>query len=112
MALMIVELGRRIEDEVRQHFPAEEPVSVLSMTGGVPLAERARDLARQFYTRMLELKQAGGTIHLVLSGPVALSFIFGMLVGLNHFRVQVYHYDPGKEQPYIPVEMPTHDWLA
>ncbi len=47
----------------------------------------------------------GESVRLVLSGPLALSFTLGQLVGLNHFDVTVMHYDSAAGR-YVEAPVP------
>ena len=54
---------------------------------------------------------AGEEVKLVLSGPLALAFTLGQLVGLNHFRVNVLHYDAASGS-YAEISAPTRQEIT
>ena len=117
MALMIIELGRwDISTEAMAQFQEDvekDEVEILKRRGDLRVPEVARELAREFFQTIARLKQrATGPIRLVLSGPVALCFLFGMIVGLNHFDLEIFHYDAtSKGEKYVSIGSPTHEWL-
>lgn len=43
-------------------------------------------------------RHAAYPIDLVLSGPVALSFTLGQIIGLNHFDITVFHYNSAQRE--------------
>ena len=110
MALMIVELGRwEIASEIRRQFPEEKVIEVLQRRGEIDVPTEAKSLKKEFATKISKLKSAGeNPIRVFLSGPVALSFIFGMYVGLTHFDLEIYHYESDRKgEKYLLVSSPV-----
>lgn len=114
MALLIVDLGLRdIERDVRRQFPTETVIEVVRREGQIDVLVEAKELARKFYERLTAAKtQTTEPIKVFLSGPVVLAFVFGMLVGLNHFNLEIYYYDATKiGDKYVAIGKPDHTWL-
>ena len=113
MSLLIIELGRRIQDEAKRQFPDEAPVRVISYVGEIDVPGQAQEIARDFCKQLEELHALRDPIKVVISGPGALNFIFGMLVGLNHYNLEIFHYDALLEgERYRSLGRPSRDWLA
>ena len=66
-------------------------------------------LRQEVYTHLKAW--TGEEVRLVLSGPLTLAFTLGQLVGLNHFRVNVLHYDAASGT-YTEVAVPTRQEIS
>ncbi|MEM2550458.1 MAG: SAVED domain-containing protein, partial [Nitrososphaerota archaeon] len=60
-------------------------------------------IAGEVYKVVKELASGGKVVNLVLSGPLGLAFQIGQLIGLSHFKVQVYQFSAGRYKPVPPV---------
>lgn len=109
--VVALEVGRPVVEAVNKQFgQLDALVKCEEVIGGNTLAlpEHYESLAKAVYTAVAQGQ--GKNIHLVLSGPVALCFLLGQLVGLMHFQITVYQFTPGSGR-YEPVPRPTRDWL-
>ncbi len=88
MKLLILSVGRDIVDSAERQLNRQADAVIRK--GEIPPTE-IPELRQEIY-QQLKIWQ-GERIDLVLSGPVALSFTLGQLIGLNHFDVRVQHYD-------------------
>lgn len=91
MKLLIVSIGRDIVSGAERQLGMQADAVVCADEIG---PEDFPELRMQIYERIKQWQ--GEPVRLVLSGPLALSFTLGQLVGLNHFDVTVMHYDSGK----------------
>ena len=96
VALVVVEVGKSIIDDVRSTFG--EPGAVIRYPKTVDLPDISK-IASEVYQGILlilkELKEEGlhdQQLTLVLSGPVSLSFQIGQALGFN-FNIQLVHWD-------------------
>jgi hypothetical protein len=110
--VVAIQVGRPITEAVMKQFKQLDClVDVADVLGGqttLSLPEHYEALARAVYSALCQGQ--GKNIHLVLSGPVALSFLAGQLVGLHHFQVTVYQFGAATGG-YEPMPRPTRDWL-
>lgn len=117
--IVAVEIGRPVSEAIKNHFgdpdDSQNPyeftvIEVESLLGKTKLehGEDYRRTARRVYREIARNQHK--EIHLVLSGPVGLSFIIGQMVGLHHFNITVYQFDP--ETGYISLPKPQRDWLG
>lgn len=106
-AIVALQIGRPIAQAVAEHFgrPADE---LVVFDRALESDRDYRELAMAVYAAMC--KHQSKRVHLVLSGPVGLNFLVGQLVGLHHFHVQVYQFDPSGGG-YIPLPQPDRSWL-
>ena len=91
MKLLIVSIGRDIVSGSERQLGIKADSVVQSDEIGPP---DFPGLRKRIYEHLKQWQ--GESIKLVLSGPLALSFTLGQLVGLNHFDVTVMHYDSEK----------------
>lgn len=105
-AIVALQIGRPIAQAVAEHFgrPADE---LIVFDRALESDRDYRELAMAVYAAMC--KHQSKRVHLVLSGPVGLNFLVGQLVGLHHFNVRVYQFDP--KGGYIPLPQPDRSWL-
>lgn len=110
--VVALQVGRPVSEAVKKQFGRlDKLVEVGTVLGGettLSLPVHYEQIARAVY-RAITAGQ-GRNIHLVLSGPVALSALIGQLVGLMHFQLTVYQFAPSSGT-YEPVPRPTRDWL-
>ena len=112
MPIVVVEIGRPIVADVKAQFGEDSVVAVISAIKQLEPEEFPRFAADAYkalmdVARVLRKSGYGGEIGLVLSGPVALNFQFGQLVGLSHVRVQVFQWFAGEYRviPQVRREM-------
>ncbi|MEM2288372.1 MAG: hypothetical protein QW503_04705 [Sulfolobales archaeon] len=99
--IVILEVGRPIADDVVNQF-GQEPFAVVSYPRPIIEAEYPAIL-REAYNKIREAARGGEEIILVLSGPLALSFQLGQLIGLSHFKVRVFQFSMGRYREVPPV---------
>ena len=87
MKLLILSVGRDIVSGAERQLGMKADLVIQSEEIGPP---DFPGLRKKIYQQLKEWQ--GESIRLVLSGPLALSFTLGQLVGLNHFQVSVMHY--------------------
>lgn len=109
--VVALEVGRPVSEAVKKQFGqldalvrCEEVIGVNTLA----LPEHYESLVKAVYAAIV--KGQGKNIHLALSGPVAVSFLLGQLVGLMHFQLTVYQFTPSSGS-YEPMPRPTRDWL-
>lgn len=109
--VVALEVGRPVSEAVKKQFgqldclvSCQEVVGVNTLA----LPEHYELLCKAVYAAIAQGQ--GKNIHLVLSGPVAVSFLVGQLVGLMHFQLTVYQFSPSTGS-YEPMPRPTRDWL-
>jgi hypothetical protein len=100
MRIVVLEVGRPIVDDVEAQIG--RPDRVISYKRPI-LEDEIPRIAGEVYNAIRELARGGEQVALVLSGPLPLAFQIGQLVGLSHFKVQVYHYTAGRYKPVPPV---------
>ncbi len=110
--IVALQIGRPIAEAVKKQFHHIDClVDVGEVLGGehtLSLPEHYEKIARAVYNAAVAGQ--GKNIHLVLSGPVALSFLVGQMVGLFHFQLTVYQFAPSTGG-YEPMPKPTRAWL-
>jgi len=104
LKIVVVEVGRPIQKEVREQLG--EPFKVISYPRPI-LEDETPRIAVEVYNAIREASRDGEIVYLVLSGTLALAFQIGQLVGLSHFKVQVYQFSGGRYRtvPVITREM-------
>ncbi|MEM1693820.1 MAG: hypothetical protein QXL19_05890 [Ignisphaera sp.] len=98
--IVVLEIGRPIVEDVKQQIG--EPYKVISYPRPVLEAEYPQIL-REAYQAIREAARGGEEVILVLSGPLALAFQLGQLVGLSHFKIRVYQFSMGRYREVPPV---------
>lgn len=110
--VVALQVGRPISEAVKKQFgQVDVLVDVREVLNGehtLSLPEHYEALSRAVYAALCAGQ--GKNIHLILSGPVALSFLVGQLAGLFHFQLTVYQYTPSAGS-YAPMPRPTRAWL-
>ncbi|MEM2050126.1 MAG: SAVED domain-containing protein [Thermoproteota archaeon] len=101
MKIVVLEVGRPIADDVKAQFQ-QEPFKVISYPRPVIEAEYP-NILREAYKALREASRNGEEVVLVLSGPLALSFQLGQLLGLSHFKIRVYQFSHGRYREVPPV---------
>jgi hypothetical protein len=98
--IVVLEVGRPIVQDVKSMLG--EPVAVISYQRPIT-EEEIPKIASEVYRVVAKAASGGHEVHLVLSGPVALAFQIGQLVGLSHYKVVVYQFSGGRYRPVPPV---------
>lgn len=109
--VVALQVGRPVSEAVKKQFgQLDVLVDVQQIVGThtLSLPEHYELLARAVYRATCAGQ--GKNVHVVLSGPVALSFVIGQMVGLFHFQITVYQYAPSTGS-YEPMPRPTRAWL-
>ncbi|MEM2100345.1 MAG: hypothetical protein QXP45_03285 [Thermoproteota archaeon] len=99
--IVILEIGRPIKDDVVAQFQ-QEPFKMISYPRPIIEAEYPQIL-KEAYRAIREAAQGGEEVILVLSGPLALNFQLGQLVGLSHFKIRVFQFSMGRYREVPPV---------
>jgi len=103
--VFVLEIGRPIKSDVEAQIGRVD--DIISVQRSIVEAEIPR-LAAEAYKRIMKLAQGGEEVAVVLSGPLALAFELGQLVGLAHAKVRVYQFSSGK---YVQVPPVTRELL-
>lgn len=98
--IIVLEIGRPIVDDVKAQLG--EPYAVISYTRPIIESEYPTIL-KEAYKKIREASQGGNEVILVLSGTLALAFQLGQLIGLSHFKIQVYQFSMGRYRPVPPI---------
>jgi hypothetical protein len=98
--IVVLEVGRPIISDVEKQLGAV--AACVSYPRAVTEAEYPRIL-KEAYNAVREAASGGEEVWLVLSGPLALSFQLGQLIGLSHWKVVVYQFSGGRYVPAPPV---------
>ncbi len=98
-ALVVLELGRPITDDVS--IQLGEPDIVIKRAGEINIEAEAHKIASEVYKAIAIIQRFTKEIILVLSGPLAVAFFIGQLVGLSHFRIRVAQWQKGR---YVVLE--------
>ncbi len=110
--IVCLQVGRPVSEAVKKQFgQLDVLVDVGQVLGGehtLSLPEHYEILVKAVYDAICSGQ--GKNIHVVLSGPVALSFLIGQVVGLFHFQLTVYQFSPSTGG-YEPMPRPTRAWL-
>lgn len=109
--VVALEVGRPVSEAVKKQFGQLDAFircDEVIQGNTLVLPEHYEALTKAVYAAVCQGQ--GKNIHLVMSGPIALSVLVGQLVGLMHFQITVYQYVPSSGT-YEPVPRPTRDWL-
>ena len=101
--VIILSIGRDIVSNAEAQFGVKADVI---LKRGECKPEDYDVLRRETYQYLK--KYQSEPINLILSGPVAFAFTLGQIVGLNHFDLQVFHFDSSRRS-YLKVPIPTRD---
>jgi hypothetical protein len=103
--IFVLEIGRPIVEDVRAQLgPVDD---VLSVSRSISELEIPR-IAAEAYKRIMALARGGAEVHVVLSGPLALAFELGQVIGLARAKVVVYQFSQGR---YVKVPPITREHL-
>ncbi len=109
--VVALEVGRPVSEAVKKQFgqldcfiKCEEIIKGHTLV----LPEHYEALTKAVYAAVCQGQ--GKNIHLIMSGPIALSVLVGQLIGLMHFQITVYQYTPSSGT-YEAMPRPTRDWL-
>jgi len=103
--IVVLEVGRPVTDDVKSQLG--EPFRTVSYPRPI-LEDEYPEILRETYSAIREAAEGGSPVTLVLSGPLGLAFTLGQLVGLSHFKIQVYQFSAGR---YRPVPVPTRELM-
>lgn len=109
--VVALQVGRPVSEAVKKKFGQMDVLVDVQAVAGVDtlaLPEHYETVARAVYKAICAGQ--GKNIHLVLSGPVAVSFLIGQLVGVLKFQLTVYQFSPSTGG-YEPMPQPTMAWL-
>ncbi len=109
--VVALQVGRPVSEAVKKQFgqlDALIDVTTVIGTHTLSLPEHYEAIAKAVYTALCAGQ--GKNIHLVLSGPVALSCLVGQLAGLFHFQLTIYQFSPSTGS-YEAMPKPTRAWL-
>lgn len=109
--IVALQVGRPVSEAVKKQFgQIDSLVDVTAVIGThtLSLPEHYEAIARAVYAALVAGQ--GKNIHLVLSGPVALSCLIGQMAGLFHFQLTVYQFAPSTGS-YEAMPRPTRAWL-
>jgi hypothetical protein len=103
--IFVLEIGRPIVEDVRAQLgPVDD---VLRIPRSISELEIPR-IAAEAYRRIMRLGRGGAEVHVVLSGPLALAFQLGQVIGMAHAKVVVYQFSQGR---YVKVPPITREHL-
>jgi len=105
MKIFVLEVGRPVKADVELQLGRVD--DVLSVQRSITEIEIPK-IAAEAYKRIMKLAQGGEEVAVVLSGPLALAFQLGQLIGLAHAKVRVYQFSSGK---YVQVPPVTRELL-
>jgi len=106
--IFVLEVGRPIVSSVASQLgESEKDLTVLSVPRTVTEVEIPKIAARA-YKMIMELGRGGETVTVILSGPLALAFELGQLIGLSHVNIILYQFTGGK---YLKVPPLTREDL-
>lgn len=109
--IIAVQIGRPVSEAVKRHFGELDVLIDVKSVLGKETLENNNDykkMVKEVYRALAQNQNA--EIHLVVSGPVGLNVLLGQLIGISHFDVIIYQYDPIKKG-YIQLPTPTRNWL-
>lgn len=109
--IVALQITRPVAEAVNKHFGQLDVLidsSLIIHSNTLSLPEHYKQIAQAVYKACVQGQ--GKNIHLVMSGPVSLNFMIGQLIGLHHFAITVYQYDPASGG-YVQMPSPTRDWL-
>jgi len=110
--IIALQVGRPVAEAAKKHFgELDALIEVKSILGKDTLETDSdyKKITKELYKALAQNQNA--EIHLVISGPVGLNFLIGQLVGLSHFDVTIYQYDPIKKG-YSKLPSPDRNWLS
>ncbi len=109
--VVALEVGRPVSEAVKKQFGQMDCLVTSQVVLGsnlLALPEHYETLAKAVYIALCQGQNK--SIHLCLSGPVALAAIIGQMIGVMNFKVTVYQFSPSSGS-YEPVPRPTMSWL-
>ena len=93
-ALVVLEIGRPIVDSVTTQLG--EPDIVIQRKAAIDIEKEAHQIAAELYKSIAVIQRFAKEIILVLSGPLAIAFLVGQLVGLNKFNIKIAQWQSGR----------------
>ena len=97
---MVLEIGRPIKSDVERQVGSVD--AVISYPRAISEVEIPK-IAAEAYKAISEAAQGGEEVTVVLSGPLALAFELGQLIGLGKFKVKVMQFSQGRYVEVPPV---------
>lgn len=101
MRIVVLEIGRPITADVKLQLG--EVFKVISYPRQISENEYPQ-IIRETYNAIREASQGGEEVGLVLSGPLALAFMLGQVIGLNHYNIKVFQFSGGKYVEVPPIK--------
>ena len=98
--IVVLEVGRPIAKDVEAQVGAID--AKISYPRAISEVEIPK-IAAEAYKAISEAAQGGEEVTVVLSGPLALAFELGQLVGLGKFKVKVMQFSQGRYVEVPPV---------
>jgi hypothetical protein len=96
----VLEIGRPVRQQAEEQLgPVDDCLSVPRAVAEVEIPK----LASEAYRRIMRLASGGNEVEVVLSGPLALSFLLGQAIGLGKARVRVYQWSAGRYEAVPPL---------
>ena len=108
--IIALQVGRPVSEAVKAYFGELDTLIDVNLVLGRPMLvtdEDYKKLATEVYSAIAQNQNC--KIKLVLSGPIGLSALIGMLIGLHHFNVEIYQFDP--QEGYKKLPEPDRSWL-
>ncbi|MEM4433285.1 MAG: SAVED domain-containing protein [Desulfurococcaceae archaeon] len=102
MRIVVLEIGRPIAEDVIRQFGVQ-PYRIVSYPRQVK-EDEYRIILREAYKAIREAASGGEEVILILSGPLALAFQLGQIIGLNHFNIKVYQFSEGRYKEVPPIK--------
>ena len=113
VAVVALQVGRPVSEAVKAAFGQLDALIDASIVIGGDGTLRSTDdykrLASAVYKELAVRQNC--KLKLVLSGPVALNCLIGQLIGLGHFDIEVFQFNP-LIKGYESVPQPDRSWLV
>jgi hypothetical protein len=101
MKIVVLEIGRPITEDVKAQFN-QEPYKVISYKRPI-IEEEYPTIIKETYNAIREASRGGEEVHLILSGPIALNFQLGQVIGLSHYKLHIYQFSAGRYRETPPI---------
>jgi len=100
MKVFVLEIGRPIRQAVEQFFGRVD--DYISIQRAITPSEIPK-IAIEVYKKLMELGKDGEEVCLILSGPLALAFQIGQLLGIGKIKVIPYQFMYGRYEKIPPL---------
>jgi len=105
MKMFVLEVGRPVRSDVESQIgKVDDFISIPRAISEVEIPKIVSDA----YKKIAKLASTGDEVAVVLSGPLALAFELGQVIGIGHYKIVVYQYSGGK---YVKVPPITREML-